>query len=158
MPNRYPSAGAIFAGASILFASGSILAQQPKFDFGKREYVSNCAVCHGLTGKGDGVYKELLNKSPSDLTSIAKANQGVLTRYSTSIAKFMNFASDTRFVLQNPFERMPSFTVQPRVCRGPTVCQPVKSCPSNRTTGAPRCHLASSLSASAGARDPVQSI
>jgi mono/diheme cytochrome c family protein len=78
MPNRYLSAGAIFAGAFILFASGSILAQQqPKFDFGKREYVSNCAVCHGLTGKGDGVYKELLNKSPSDLTSIAKANQGV---------------------------------------------------------------------------------
>ena len=78
MQNRYLSAGAVLAGAMILFASGSILAQQqPKFDFGKREYVSNCAVCHGLTGKGDGVYKEFLNKSPSDLTSIAKANQGV---------------------------------------------------------------------------------
>ena len=78
MPNRYPSAGAVFSGAVILFASGSILAQQqPKFDFGKREYVSNCAVCHGLTGKGDGVYKEFLNKSPSDLTSLAKANKGV---------------------------------------------------------------------------------
>ena len=77
MPNRYLSAGAVFAGVVILFASGSILAQQPKFDFGEREYVSNCAVCHGLTGKGDGVYKEFLNKSPSDLTNLAKANKGV---------------------------------------------------------------------------------
>jgi mono/diheme cytochrome c family protein len=77
MPSRYLSAGAVFAGALIFFASGSLLAQQPRLDLGEREYVSNCAVCHGLTGKGDGVYKEFLNKSPSDLTSLSKANKGV---------------------------------------------------------------------------------
>ena len=78
MLNRHLSAGAVSVGVVILFASGSILAQQQaKFDFGEREYVSNCAVCHGLTGKGDGVYKDFLNKSPSDLTNLAKANKGV---------------------------------------------------------------------------------
>lgn len=50
--------------------------QQKKFDFGKREYESNCAVCHGLTGKGDGPYRPFQTKSPADLTVLADNNGG----------------------------------------------------------------------------------
>jgi mono/diheme cytochrome c family protein len=52
------------------------LAQQ-KVDFGKREFETNCASCHGTTGKGNGVMVPYLSKSPPDLTLLAKKNQGV---------------------------------------------------------------------------------
>lgn len=45
-------------------------------DLGKREFESNCAVCHGKTGKGDGPYVELLSKGLPDLTTLAKRNGG----------------------------------------------------------------------------------
>ncbi|HET9823493.1 MAG TPA: c-type cytochrome [Burkholderiaceae bacterium] len=57
--------------------TGMVLAQQPKLDFGKREYDNNCAACHGKAGKGDGVYVDLLRKSAPDLTTMAKRNGGV---------------------------------------------------------------------------------
>jgi mono/diheme cytochrome c family protein len=58
-------------------------AQQPfaaaeKFDLGKHEYESSCAICHGLTGKGDGPFASYLEKgSIVDLTALAKKNNGV---------------------------------------------------------------------------------
>jgi len=46
-------------------------------DVGKMEYEGACAVCHGLTGKGDGYLKsQLVNRVP-DLTVLAKNNNGV---------------------------------------------------------------------------------
>ena len=54
------------------------IAYAQKSDFGKRDYDSHCAVCHGVSGKGDGPYKPLLTKTPSDLTILAKNNKGVL--------------------------------------------------------------------------------
>lgn len=65
------------AALTLAVLSAPVLAQKPKFDLGKKEYLSNCAVCHGLSGKGDGAYKDLLNKSPSDLTVLARENNGV---------------------------------------------------------------------------------
>jgi len=51
---------------------------QSNSDFGKREYESNCAVCHGLNGQGGGPYaSEFMKKAPSDLTTIAQRNGGV---------------------------------------------------------------------------------
>jgi mono/diheme cytochrome c family protein len=69
----------VVAALVVLFASSVALAQgkPAKSDFGKREWDSNCAGCHGATGKGDGVYKPYLTKSPTDLTVLAKANKGV---------------------------------------------------------------------------------
>lgn len=46
-------------------------------DFGKVEYESRCASCHGINGKGSGPVGELLRKSPPDLTQLAKRNGGV---------------------------------------------------------------------------------
>ena len=65
------------AALTLALLSAPVLAQKSKFDFGKREYLSNCAVCHGLGGKGDGVYKDMLNTSPSDLTVLSRKNNGV---------------------------------------------------------------------------------
>jgi mono/diheme cytochrome c family protein len=50
---------------------------QAKVDFGKVEYETNCAVCHGVSGKGGGPYTELLKRSPSDLTTLQKRNGGI---------------------------------------------------------------------------------
>ena len=57
--------------------SGAVLAQQ-RTDFGKREFETNCANCHGVNGKGNGVWVEFLKRSPPDLTQEAKKNQGIL--------------------------------------------------------------------------------
>ncbi|HEY7724485.1 MAG TPA: c-type cytochrome [Anaeromyxobacteraceae bacterium] len=68
----------VLVGALALCASGVALGQgKARGDFGKREYDSKCAGCHGVKGKGDGVYKPFLTRSPSDLTTLAKANGGV---------------------------------------------------------------------------------
>jgi mono/diheme cytochrome c family protein len=48
-----------------------------KFDIGKREYESNCAVCHGYKGMGDGSYADLLKKPASNLAVLKKNNGGV---------------------------------------------------------------------------------
>ena len=60
----------------LALCSSAVLAQQ-KVDFGKREFEANCASCHGVTGKGNGVVVPYLSKSPPDLTLLAKNNQGV---------------------------------------------------------------------------------
>lgn len=60
----------------LMLGGSAVLAQSPA-DLGKREYMSNCANCHGETGKGGGPYVELLKRSPPDLTMMAKNNGGV---------------------------------------------------------------------------------
>jgi mono/diheme cytochrome c family protein len=48
-------------------------------DLGEREYRSSCAICHGLSGKGDGRLYEVgfLAVKPADLTLLSRANGGV---------------------------------------------------------------------------------
>ena len=55
----------------------SVAGAQANFDFGKQEFMSRCASCHGAGGKGDGVLRGYLTKSPTDLTAISKKNHGV---------------------------------------------------------------------------------
>jgi len=43
---------------------------------GKDLYREYCAVCHGGNGRGDGPAARALKKTPTDLTAIAKANNG----------------------------------------------------------------------------------
>jgi mono/diheme cytochrome c family protein len=52
------------------------IASAQKGDLGKREYDANCAVCHGMTGKGDGPYAGLDIRVP-DITTLQKRNAGV---------------------------------------------------------------------------------
>jgi len=44
---------------------------------GAGEYSVSCLSCHGVEGKGDGPLAELLTVKPSDLTVIAKNNEGI---------------------------------------------------------------------------------
>ena len=67
------------AAAAALLLTPLLAAGQQPFDLGKREYESNCAVCHGATGKGDGPYMRFMNykvKGVNDLTLIARRNGG----------------------------------------------------------------------------------
>ncbi|MCO6427087.1 cytochrome c [Nitrosomonas communis] len=51
---------------------------EDKLDIGKIEYEAACAVCHGLTGKGDdSPLKELLVRPVPNLTVLARNNKGV---------------------------------------------------------------------------------
>jgi mono/diheme cytochrome c family protein len=66
----------LLAGAAYAQQAAPPQAQQ-RTDFGKREFESNCASCHGLQGKGNGPITDLLRRSPPDLTQLAKKNGGV---------------------------------------------------------------------------------
>ena len=59
-------------------AQKSDLAAQ-NFDRGKYEYEAHCAVCHGLSGAGDGSFAQLFKAGISmpDLTELSKKNNGV---------------------------------------------------------------------------------
>jgi mono/diheme cytochrome c family protein len=62
------------AGVAAGFASA---AEAQPSDIGKSEFLSSCASCHGADGKGKGPVSEQLKVSPSDLTMLAKNNNGV---------------------------------------------------------------------------------
>lgn len=68
------------AGVSTALSVFSGLAgaqDKAQFDLGQREYLSSCASCHGANGKGDGPMKNYLTQTPSNLTTVTKANGGV---------------------------------------------------------------------------------
>jgi len=69
---------ATLVAVSLALCSGAVLAQQQKTDLGKLEYDTNCAICHGADGKGNGSLSGLLRTSPTDLTQLARKNQGIL--------------------------------------------------------------------------------
>jgi len=66
------------AAIALLGAAGAGWAQTKPVDLGQREYMANCASCHGADGKGQGPNVQFLNKSPPDLTLLAKKNGGIL--------------------------------------------------------------------------------
>jgi mono/diheme cytochrome c family protein len=47
---------------------------------GRAEFMANCAQCHGIDGRGDGIIAGYLTTAPTDLTRLARANGGVLPR------------------------------------------------------------------------------
>lgn len=60
------------------FAAGTADAVEAKdLDIGKSEFQSSCASCHGADGKGKGPVSEQLKVPPSDLTMLARNNNGV---------------------------------------------------------------------------------
>jgi mono/diheme cytochrome c family protein len=64
----------MIASFATVFASA---AQAEDLDVGKAEFLSSCASCHGADGKGKGPVSGQLKVPPSDLTILAKNNNGV---------------------------------------------------------------------------------
>ena len=64
----------MIAGLTAGFAG---VAQAEDVDIGKSEFQSSCASCHGTDGRGKGPVSEQLKVPPSDLTMLAKNNNGV---------------------------------------------------------------------------------
>lgn len=62
---------------ALVLCGGAATAQTVN-DPGKIEFANNCAACHGIDGKGNGPLGNLLQRSPPDLTLLAKNNNGVL--------------------------------------------------------------------------------
>lgn len=50
---------------------------QPVADFGRTEFETSCAGCHGVSGKGDGPVARYLTRAPSDLTTLTRRHGGV---------------------------------------------------------------------------------
>ena len=79
---RAATISAVILGATIISGPGNAAycadkTAPAKFDLGKSEYDSKCAVCHGVLGKGDGPYVGLVASKISDLTSLSRRNSGV---------------------------------------------------------------------------------
>ncbi len=70
--------GISFSAVAVLWLMSSQgLAQQEEIaKAGKPTYEQSCAVCHGLTGKGDGGAVHMLTVKPADLTQVSKKNGG----------------------------------------------------------------------------------
>ena len=73
--------GTAVLGAALVAAPALGYAQAVNLDnyvdAGKYEYQSNCAICHGDQGKGDGTFNVLLKTKAADLTLLSKNNSGV---------------------------------------------------------------------------------
>jgi mono/diheme cytochrome c family protein len=67
--------------AAVAFVFGRQVAAEV-LDPGKAEYHSSCASCHGIDGKGNGPVSADLKVPPSDLTVLARRNNGVFPFYS----------------------------------------------------------------------------
>lgn len=69
---------ALVLAVGLAVGSGAVLAQPGGGDIGKQEFTENCASCHGVDGKGNGPMGNFLQRSPPDLSLLAKNNKGVL--------------------------------------------------------------------------------
>ena len=49
-------------------------------ELGRNDFLSYCAACHGVGGKGDGTVAEYLTLTASDLTQLRKMNAGTFPR------------------------------------------------------------------------------
>ena len=79
------AAGLAFAAplsvsADVTVEKRELTAQQARMSHGKDLYNELCAVCHGMSGVGDGPAAEALTLPPIDLTRLAEGNDGVFPR------------------------------------------------------------------------------
>ena len=58
---------------------GSACAQTSQSSSAKKDFVLHCADCHGVDGKGNGPLAIKLKTKPTDLTRLAKRNDGVFS-------------------------------------------------------------------------------
>jgi mono/diheme cytochrome c family protein len=74
---RRSTIAGVLAGVALGVAFAGTAQAQARSELGKQEYNSNCAVCHGATGKGDGDFAPYLKLPVPDLTTMQQRNGGV---------------------------------------------------------------------------------
>ena len=70
------TAGIGVAALSALAALSAQAADEGVVGAGKARFNQYCAVCHGSGAKGDGPFANLMTSKPTDLTMLAKNNNG----------------------------------------------------------------------------------
>lgn len=86
--------------------SGPGAAQQERvIAEGKEEYLWQCASCHGAGGAGDGEMAAILVRRPTDLTQIAKRNDGVFPFW-----RIYHTIDSAERVTGHEFFQMPQFS------------------------------------------------
>jgi mono/diheme cytochrome c family protein len=63
-----------------LVAACAVEREMPTKDDGALVFAENCAVCHGLSARGDGSAAGMMRPRPADLTRIAKRHGGQFDR------------------------------------------------------------------------------
>jgi mono/diheme cytochrome c family protein len=67
----------LFAGTLIWMNAKTALTQEVEVVAGgELEFQNDCAVCHGVDAKGQGIMSKFLTVRPADLTQLAKKNAG----------------------------------------------------------------------------------
>ncbi|MBV1867911.1 MAG: cytochrome c, partial [Marinosulfonomonas sp.] len=59
---------------------GCVQADMPEAAEGRTLFLDNCAVCHGLSGQGDGAMAGVLDPAPADLTTISTRGGGAFPK------------------------------------------------------------------------------
>lgn len=62
--------------ALALAQPATALDDEAQIKLGEHEYMSSCAACHGIDGKGGGPVADVLSQGPSDLTRITERYSG----------------------------------------------------------------------------------
>jgi mono/diheme cytochrome c family protein len=80
MTRRVVIASLITAAAGLIYASQpspkvNVVGNQPASN-GKQMYMSYCASCHGIDGRGTGPIASSLKIAPADLTQLSRNNNG----------------------------------------------------------------------------------
>jgi len=84
-----------------------VLAQQGNdIEAGRVQFGDKCAVCHGETGKGDGVLALTLNQQPADLTRLSESYGGTFPE-SETFAKI--WGREDEIISTHHMSEMPAF-------------------------------------------------
>ena len=63
-------------GLTICLTSNAVFAESIAAKLGEVQYRTNCMVCHGEAGKGDGPMADQLTQKPSNLQLLSKSHNG----------------------------------------------------------------------------------
>ncbi|UYV36123.1 c-type cytochrome [Rhodobacteraceae bacterium D3-12] len=103
-------------GCIALVMAGCVMQSMPEPDEGALLFASNCAMCHGASGRGNGELaadiRADLGRKPADLTRISAHNKGVFPR--AEVLSYIDGYTRGRLERQN----MPEFGL---LLEGPTV-------------------------------------
>jgi mono/diheme cytochrome c family protein len=62
--------------AGVVFSGACVAASDTPLEAGRKRFMQDCAACHGANGLGDGPAAAALQTKPSDLTGLARRNDG----------------------------------------------------------------------------------